>query len=401
MRITPLDVRKQEFDRALRGLDPDEVHAFLATVADEYEAVLTDNKQLREKVIELDQKVAEYRNMERTLRDTLLTAERVMTDARQNARKEAENILREAEVKAREATANIQNQVDALRAQMRELRGQRDGFLARLHSLAEAQIGLTESYRKDFKDDDARSERLMRDPDGAPAPLPTPTVDVAPSNPMPITMVPQEPVSQDPVSHDPAPTEPTFHDDGPSASGPIDPTPSGSTAPVTPASGTDQDDWRNYDLKVGAAPATPTPPPIDTQAPRTEPTNEFPTENAAPAADSGAVEVVTADDVAPATDESTITQAVNEVTEAVDSALDDSGVVTPLPPTSTYVETEAPTEPGLSPALEAAEAAGQASDTLAGPDMPEATGETPIDGDAEDGTSRWSLSRFTKGLSSF
>ena len=110
MRITPLDVRKQEFDRALRGLDPDEVHAFLATVADEYEAVLTDNKQLRDKVIELDQKVAEYRNMERTLRDTLLTAERVMTDARQNARKEAETILREAQVQAREATSDIQHQ---------------------------------------------------------------------------------------------------------------------------------------------------------------------------------------------------------------------------------------------------------------------------------------------------
>jgi len=165
MRITPLDVRKQEFRRSVRGLDPDEVHAFLATVADEYEAVLTDNKQLREKVIELDEKVAEYRNMERTLRDTLLTAERVMTEARQNARKEAELIMRDAQVKAHEATASIQNQVDALRGQMRELRGQRDAFLARLQSLAEAQIGLAESYRKDFQSDDERIERLMRDPD--------------------------------------------------------------------------------------------------------------------------------------------------------------------------------------------------------------------------------------------
>ena len=52
MRITPLDVRKQEFRKAVRGLDADEVQAFLATVADEYEFVLTDNKKLREKVIE-------------------------------------------------------------------------------------------------------------------------------------------------------------------------------------------------------------------------------------------------------------------------------------------------------------------------------------------------------------
>ena len=55
---------------------------------------------LREKVIELDEKVGEYRNMEKTLRDTLLTAERVMTEARQNARKEADLILRDAQMKA-------------------------------------------------------------------------------------------------------------------------------------------------------------------------------------------------------------------------------------------------------------------------------------------------------------
>ena len=76
MRLTPLDIRKQEFKKAMRGLETDEVHAFLATVADEYEAVLNDNKALRERVLELDDKVQEYRNMEKTLRDTLLTAER-------------------------------------------------------------------------------------------------------------------------------------------------------------------------------------------------------------------------------------------------------------------------------------------------------------------------------------
>ena len=36
--------------------------------------------------------------MEKTLRDTLLTAERVMTEARQNARKEADLILRNGKI---------------------------------------------------------------------------------------------------------------------------------------------------------------------------------------------------------------------------------------------------------------------------------------------------------------
>src|SRR5678815_1385025 len=82
MRITPLDVRKQEFRKGMRGLDPDEVYAFLATVADEYEAALNDNKALRERLLELDDKVQEYRTIERTLRDTLVTAERVTVESK-------------------------------------------------------------------------------------------------------------------------------------------------------------------------------------------------------------------------------------------------------------------------------------------------------------------------------
>ncbi|MCK4350823.1 MAG: DivIVA domain-containing protein, partial [Candidatus Krumholzibacteria bacterium] len=34
MRITPLDIRKQEFRKTMRGLDSDEVYAFLTTVAE-------------------------------------------------------------------------------------------------------------------------------------------------------------------------------------------------------------------------------------------------------------------------------------------------------------------------------------------------------------------------------
>lgn len=187
MRITPLDVRKQEFRKVVRGLDPEEVYAFLATVADEYETVLTDNKQLRERVLELDEKVTEYRNMEKTLRDTLLTAERVMAEARENARKEAELILRDAHLRAEHEIANIASQVQDLRAQVRELRNQRDGFLARLRGLAEAQIGLVESFASDFRHEDGAERTPAAGPrSGAVLPIrpaPEPTRAPAPSAP--------------------------------------------------------------------------------------------------------------------------------------------------------------------------------------------------------------------------
>ncbi len=186
MRITPLDVRKQEFRKVVRGLDPEEVYAFLATAADEYEVVLTDNKQLREKVLELDDKVNEYRNMERTLRDTLLTAERVMAEARENARKEAELILRDAHVQADVQTASISSQVQTLKTQLRELRMHRDQFLMRLRSMADSQVGLVESYLKDFEGDDRSVDQLANVGDTPAAPVQIPaSVPDRPAAPSP------------------------------------------------------------------------------------------------------------------------------------------------------------------------------------------------------------------------
>lgn len=267
MRITPLDVRKQEFRRVVRGVDADEVHAFLATVADEYEAVLTDNKQLREKVMELDEKVGEYRTMERTLRDTLLTAERVMTEARQNARKEAELILRDAQMRASQATNNIEQRVDALRGQLRELRGQRDAFLARMQSLAEAQVGLVGSYRKDFSNDDERSERMMRDPDTTHEARPTGSTKSAPKPPT--AVAPQAPPAPPATA---TPYEPPFLQGGDSSVSSH--ASAENTRPIAPYAGGSADDaWRGYDLGR-AANAPQHPAPLSHPGPQAEPRSD-------------------------------------------------------------------------------------------------------------------------------
>ncbi|MDD5720160.1 MAG: DivIVA domain-containing protein [Candidatus Krumholzibacteria bacterium] len=156
MRITPLDVRKQEFRRGMRGYDADEVRAFLTTLADEYEAVLVDNKQLRERVLEQDEKLAEYRNLERTLRDTLMTAERVAQEARETAHKQGELLIGEARQRVERVLADGRAQLDDLRRQALALHREKEAFLSRFRSLAETQIQFVEMHRSDFKALDGR-----------------------------------------------------------------------------------------------------------------------------------------------------------------------------------------------------------------------------------------------------
>lgn len=156
MRITPLDARKQEFRKAVRGYDSDEVRAFLTTLADEYETVLVDNKQLRERIMEQEDKIGEYKTMERTLRDTLMTAERLMQDTRDSAGKEGELIVRDAHMKARQILEECRTRTEELRRELVGLRKEKETYLARFKSLAEAQINFIETHRNDFQDLDKR-----------------------------------------------------------------------------------------------------------------------------------------------------------------------------------------------------------------------------------------------------
>jgi cell division initiation protein len=156
MRITPLDVRKQEFRRSVRGFDCDEVRAFLATLADEYEAVLVDNKVLRERLSDQDEKLNEYQTMERTLRDTLMTAERVMQESKDNATREGDLVIQEAHLTARGILEECRIRTEELRREIVGLRKEKETYLARFKGLAEAQISFIETHKDDFADLDQR-----------------------------------------------------------------------------------------------------------------------------------------------------------------------------------------------------------------------------------------------------
>jgi cell division initiation protein len=156
MRITPLDVRKQEFRRSVRGFDCDEVRAFLATLADEYETVLVDNKQIREQMIEQEDKISEYKTMERTLRDTLMTAEKLMQETRESANREGDLIVQQAHQKAKGILEECRLRTEELRREIVGLRKEKETYLARFKGLAEAQIAFIESHKNDFNDLDKR-----------------------------------------------------------------------------------------------------------------------------------------------------------------------------------------------------------------------------------------------------
>lgn len=106
MKLTPLDIHHKEFTHALRGYNEAEVDAFLDQVADELERLFKENIDLSERNEALESKVRDYQDMERTLHNTLLSAQRSADEMMQKSQREAEVVLKDAEVKAKEVIHN-------------------------------------------------------------------------------------------------------------------------------------------------------------------------------------------------------------------------------------------------------------------------------------------------------
>ena len=114
MKVTPLDLRQTHFRKGLRGYDPDEVRALLSDAADDYENALRDLDRLRQDVQKADVQLGEYREREVNLRNTLLTAQKVADQIRENAAKEADVLMRDAETRAAAALSDAETRSTAM-----------------------------------------------------------------------------------------------------------------------------------------------------------------------------------------------------------------------------------------------------------------------------------------------
>jgi cell division initiation protein len=142
MKLTPLDIRKQEFRKTLRGFDPIEVQTFLEMVGEEYEQVLQENKQLNNRLIELETKLKDFQETEKNLRETLLNVQEVKKQSEESSRRQADLLIKEAELKALEIIELARKQARKMRDEVNILKTQKESFINRLRQILISQIEL-------------------------------------------------------------------------------------------------------------------------------------------------------------------------------------------------------------------------------------------------------------------
>lgn len=140
MRLTPLDIHHKEFSHALRGYNEVEVDEFLDQVADELERLFKENIDLSEKIDALESKVREYQDMERTLHNTLVSAQKSADEIAQKAQREAESVLKEAEVKAKEIIHDALTSKQRATADLGRIKQAEEEFRATFRALLERHL---------------------------------------------------------------------------------------------------------------------------------------------------------------------------------------------------------------------------------------------------------------------
>ena len=138
--LTPLDIRKQEFRKTLRGFDAAGVEEFRTRVADELERILRERAVLEERVEALSEQLAVFRERERAMNEALVAAQQLRDETRAAATREAQLIVREAQSEARRVVDEARAAEADVRRQLAEAERQFQAYLGNFRGLLERQF---------------------------------------------------------------------------------------------------------------------------------------------------------------------------------------------------------------------------------------------------------------------
>lgn len=191
MKITPLEIRQKNFEKAFRGLDKDEVEAFLTTLATEWEKLMDENKELKIKLESSEKEVGKLREVENSLFKTLKTAEDTganmidqatktaqlhMRETEMNAealmneaKSKAKDMIENAEMKSRNAIDEMEDRVKSLANLYKQLENVKEDLLSDIKSFANEAIDKANRAKDQIKKVNIDEELMKVKRDIAPA----------------------------------------------------------------------------------------------------------------------------------------------------------------------------------------------------------------------------------------
>lgn len=160
MTISRIDLLNQRFSRSIRGYSVEEVDRTMQEVADAIGQLSEQNAQLESRVTDLGKRLTDYRSREETLRETLMTAQRIADDMKANAQREAQLIIDAAHSKAETLINQGHQRLARIHSEISEAKKVRMQFEMKVEAVINAHASLLETSRKEDKALDALEQKV-------------------------------------------------------------------------------------------------------------------------------------------------------------------------------------------------------------------------------------------------
>lgn len=176
MRITPIDIQQQHFkNKMIGGYDQQEVDHFLEEVAEELEILTVDAQQLQDELNRTKVALEDLQGREATLKEALITTQKMTDDLKANARREAELIIGNAQLRAEQLLQQIEDRRQQMVTEVQALRREKVSFETNLRMAIESHlrlldVGFDASYLE------APQSAPLAPPSSPPPPIPTPAL---------------------------------------------------------------------------------------------------------------------------------------------------------------------------------------------------------------------------------
>ena len=138
--LTPLDVRRYDFGKSLRGYDPERVEQFREQVAEELERLTRSSQDLEQKAKGFHEQLRAFRERDKALNDALVSAQQLRGEIRESSEREAALIVREARAQAETEMENARGEIRKLELHLAELERARRSHLTQMRVAVERQL---------------------------------------------------------------------------------------------------------------------------------------------------------------------------------------------------------------------------------------------------------------------
>jgi len=142
--VSKIDLLNKQFSRGVFGYSRMEVEQFLLELAEVLGESADAQKSMRKKIKQMEQSLKEYRQRDETLRDTLMSTQKMVDDLKVAATREAQLILDEARAKADSTVQKGHNRLAQIHEEIEDLKRRRVQFEVQLKGLLKSHLEMLE-----------------------------------------------------------------------------------------------------------------------------------------------------------------------------------------------------------------------------------------------------------------